>query len=449
MREESTGADESEDCLPCMRQLWEPLPKGSRHTEPPSVDSSTVDMVQNDRSVGVRTLTSSTADAETVSLLLLLLKVHQACCSCCIGACACSSCCICTCCCRIASCCCCKASPCCITSHPWRRVALRAISTATMSNDSFLGQLNEIVVTTRSRSAAQALVDCGECQQVTTPPLGLCPLGHVHSTSTPPLRKKNANQKMASLRRRFNASSASRLRFVWQPFSLVSLLLPVAARRPDQKLVLLLPPLLLLLASCALLPFLPSSFPRAPCATCSLVTTSSRRRRTSSPSRRSASYHPARRQLRHHFLCRACRLLLQPLCSCCVILPPLFPRRSGFPSRVGHCAGRFVPSRSSHFPPRARLIPRGHQIPCHFCHLGSFSLLLILTDICPPTPRVISSIPHPDSPFVKRSAKCCSPATASSSLFLIWSPPAAMSIAIQYVWCLSKSSAQRHHFGCV
>ena len=31
----------------CMRQLWDPEPKGMGHTEPPSVGSSTMDMVQN------------------------------------------------------------------------------------------------------------------------------------------------------------------------------------------------------------------------------------------------------------------------------------------------------------------------------------------------------------------------------------------------------------------
>ena len=96
----------------CMRQLWEPEPKGTRHTEPSSVDSSPMDMVQNDRSVGARTLSCSTANAETVSLflLLLLVEVHRACCSCCICASAFSCCCICICCCRTASInCCCKA----------------------------------------------------------------------------------------------------------------------------------------------------------------------------------------------------------------------------------------------------------------------------------------------------------------------------------------------------
>ena len=90
---------------------------------------------------------------------------------------------------------------------------------------------------------------------------------------------------MASLCRRFNASCASRLRVVWQPSSLVSLLLPVSACRPvslvfsaarsssatrcSSSFCLLH---LLLLASCAL-----------------LVTTSSRRFRPSSPSCRCAS----------------------------------------------------------------------------------------------------------------------------------------------------------------
>ena len=109
-------------------------------------------------------------------------------------------------------------------------------------------------------------------------------------------------------------------------------------------------------------------------------------------------------------------------------------------------AGRLVPSRPSHVPTHARLIPRGRYLPCHIFHLGSLPLLVIVTVICPPTPRINSSISHHDFPFVKWSAKCCSPCTpASSLLFLIWSPPATMRISIQYVWCLSKSSFKTQH----
>ena len=96
---------------------------------------------------------------------------------------------------------------------------------------------------------------------------------------------------MASLCR-FNASCASRLRVVWQPSSLFSLLHPVSACRPRHGPLRPRTPLQhlvpLLLASCALLVFL-SKFPRAPCVTSSLITTSSRRCRTSSSPCRCAS----------------------------------------------------------------------------------------------------------------------------------------------------------------
>ena len=58
---------------PCMRQLSEIEPKGTPHTEPSSVGSSTR---QDDRSVGARTLACSTADVETVSPFLQLLHLR-------------------------------------------------------------------------------------------------------------------------------------------------------------------------------------------------------------------------------------------------------------------------------------------------------------------------------------------------------------------------------------
>ena len=74
-----------------------------------------------------------------------------------------------------------------------------------------------------------------------------------------------------------SAESASRLQVVSRLSSLVFLRLPVSACRPDRAFLpshVPLQQLVLLLAARAVLPFLPSSFPRAPCATSSLVTTS-------------------------------------------------------------------------------------------------------------------------------------------------------------------------------
>ena len=74
---------------------------------------------------------------------------------------------------------------------------------------------------------------------------------------------------------RFNASCASRIRlahtlplflYLFQ-FPRVGQITPLFGRAPHRQLVLTLP----LLASCALLAFLPSSCPRASCATSSLV----------------------------------------------------------------------------------------------------------------------------------------------------------------------------------
>ena len=312
---------------------------------------------------------------------------------------------------------------------------------------------------------------------------------------------------MASLCRRFNASCPSRIPVVWQPSSLVSLLLPVSACRPDhapprshaplQKLVRLL--LLLLLASCALLAFLPCSFPRAPCATCSVVTTSSRRCRTSSPSCRCASFSSVSLDIEiapssppTTLPLPLPRVLPPSAATALPVLPPSaaaalilltclllgatltlqllpdiqlsgvrlrtrarfhfstalrFSSANGTPSPPS--ARRLVPSRPSHVPPRARLIPRGRYLPCHIFHLGSFPLLVIVTVICPPTPRINSSISHHDFPSSSGPPNVVLRVPASSLLFLIWSPPATMRISIQYVWCLSKSSSRSNRFGCV
>ena len=82
-----------------------------------------------------------------------------------------------------------------------------------------------------------------------------------------------------------------------------------------------------------------------------------------------------------------------------------------FPSACRTFVGTFSPSRPSHVPPRAKLMPRRTYLSFHFFHPCSFPWLLIPTVICPPTPRVSSSISHHDFPFVKWSAKMCTPGT--------------------------------------